>query len=247
MYIKMNLPGKMGIRIIPSFYSMFLKKKNEVHYIGGSEVLPPPLDAIDEAHYIQGLVNGEEESLKEARSMLIEHNLRLVVYIAKKFDNTGVGVEDLISIGTIGLIKAVSTYDMTKGSRLATYAARCIDNELLMMLRSRKKFSREVSLYEPIGTDKEGNEIHLLDIVEANEQDITDQCIHKERILQLYGCLREVLSPLEYEVIKYRYGLFGEKELTQRALGKRLGISRSYVSRIEKNAVLKLRDRFFST
>ena len=104
MYIKMNLPGKMGIRIIPSFYSMFLKKKNEVHYIGGSEVLPPPLDAIDEAHYIQGLVNGEEESLKEARSMLIEHNLRLVVYIAKKFDNTGVGVEDLISIGTIGLI-----------------------------------------------------------------------------------------------------------------------------------------------
>ena len=198
MYIKMNLPGKMGIRIIPSFYSMFLKKKNEVHYIGGSEVLPPPLDAIDEAHYIQGLVNGEEESLKEARSMLIEHNLRLVVYIAKKFDNTGVGVEDLISIGTIGLIKAVSTYDMTKGSRLATYAARCIDNELLMMLRSRKKFSREVSLYEPIGTDKEGNEIHLLDIVEANEQDITDQCIHKERILQLYGCLREVLSPLEY-------------------------------------------------
>ena len=144
----------------------------------------------------------------------------------------------MISIGTIGLIKAVSTYDMTKGSRLATYAARCIDNELLMMLRSRKKFSREVSLYEPIGTDKEGNEIHLLDIVEAN---------HKERILQLYGCLREVLSPLEYEVIKYRYGLFGEKELTQRALGKRLGISRSYVSRIEKNAVLKLRDRFFST
>ena len=109
MYIKMNLPGKMGIRIIPSFYSMFLKKKNEVHYIGGSEVLPPPLDAIDEAHYIQGLVNGEEESLKEARSMLIEHNLRLVVYIAKKFDNTGVGVEDLISIGTIGLIKSINT------------------------------------------------------------------------------------------------------------------------------------------
>ena len=108
MYIKMNLPGKMGIRIIPSFYSMFLKKKNEVHYIGGSEVLPPPLDAIDEAHYIQGLVNGEEESLKEARSMLIEHNLRLVVYIAKKFDNTGVGVEDLISIGTIGLIASKS-------------------------------------------------------------------------------------------------------------------------------------------
>ena len=202
-----------------------------------------PLTTQEETFYLRKCRQGD----KAARDVLIEHNLRLVVYIAKKFDNTSVGVEDLISIGTIGLIKAVSTYDMTKGSRLATYAARCIDNELLMMLRSRKKFSREVSLYEPIGTDKEGNEIHLLDIVEANEQDITDQCIHKERILQLYGCLREVLSPLEYEVIKYRYGLFGEKELTQRALGKRLGISRSYVSRIEKNAVLKLRDRFFST
>ena len=179
--------------------------------------------------------------------MLIVRNLRLVALIVKNYQGVDDDLDVLISIGTIGLIKAVSTYDMTKGSRLATYAARCIDNELLMMLRSRKKFSREVSLYEPIGTDKEGNEIHLLDIVEANEQDITDQCIHKERILQLYGCLREVLSPLEYEVIKYRYGLFCEKELTQRALGKRLGISRSYVSRIEKNAVLKLRDRFFST
>ena len=224
---------------------LFLKlfKKQKCFYINGPETLPPPLSKEEEQKIMDELQNGIEDN----RELLIIHNLRLVVYIAKKFDNTGVGVEDLISIGTIGLIKAVSTYDMTKGSRLATYAARCIDNELLMMLRSRKKFSREVSLYEPIGTDKEGNEIHLLDIVEANEQDITDQCIHKERILQLYGCLREVLSPLEYEVIKYRYGLFGEKELTQRALGKRLGISRSYVSRIEKNAVLKLRDRFFST
>ena len=139
MYIKMNLPGKMGIRIIPSFYSMFLKKKNEVHYIGGSEVLPPPLDAIDEAHYIQGLVNGEEESLKEARSMLIEHNLRLVVYIAKKFDNTGVGVEDLISIGTIGLIKSINTFNPEKNIKLATYASRCIENEILMYLRRNNK------------------------------------------------------------------------------------------------------------
>ena len=219
------------------------RKVRTLFYIGGSDVLPAPLEREEEKKLLKEYASGSQE----ARSILIERNLRLVVYIAKKFENAGVNVEDLISIGTIGLIKAVSTYDMTKGSRLATYAARCIDNELLMMLRSRKKFSREVSLYEPIGTDKEGNEIHLLDIVEANEQDITDQCIHKERILQLYGCLREVLSPLEYEVIKYRYGLFGEKELTQRALGKRLGISRSYVSRIEKNAVLKLRDRFFST
>lgn len=194
-----------------------------------------PLTTQEETFYLRKCRQGD----KAARDVLIERNLRLVAHIVKKYQGVDEDLDDLISIGTIGLIKAVSTYDMTKGSRLATYAARCIDNELLMMLRSRKKFSREVSLYEPIGTDKEGNEIHLLDIVEANEQDITDQCIHKERILQLYGCLREVLSPLEYEVIKYRYGLFGEKELTQRALGKRLGISRSYVSRIEKNAVLK--------
>ena len=202
-----------------------------------------PLTTQEETFYLRKCRQGD----KAARDVLIERNLRLVAHSVKKDQGVDEDLDDLITIGTIGLIKAVSTYDMTKGSRLATYAARCIDNELLMMLRSRKKFSREVSLYEPIGTDKEGNEIHLLDIVEANEQDITDQCIHKERILQLYGCLREVLSPLEYEVIKYRYGLFGEKELTQRALGKRLGISRSYVSRIEKNAVLKLRDRFFST
>lgn len=187
-----------------------------------------PLTTQEETFYLRKCRQGD----KAARDVLIERNLRLVAHIVKKYQGVDEDLDDLISIGTIGLIKAVSTYDMTKGSRLATYAARCIDNELLMMLRSRKKFSREVSLYEPIGTDKEGNEIHLLDIVEANEQDITDQCIHKERILQLYGCLREVLSPLEYEVIKYRYGLFGEKELTQRALGKRLGISRSYVSRI---------------
>lgn len=188
-----------------------------------------PLTTQEETFYLRKCRQGD----KAARDVLIERNLRLVAHIVKKYQGVDEDLDDLISIGTIGLIKAVSTYDMTKGSRLATYAARCIDNELLMMLRSRKKLSREVSLYEPIGTDKEGNEIHLLDIVEANEQDITDQCIHKERILQLYGCLREVLSPLEYEVIKYRYGLFGEKELTQRALGKRLGISRSYVSRIE--------------
>ena len=199
-----------------------------------------PLTTQEETFYLRKCRQGD----KAARDVLIERNLRLVAHIVKKYQGVDEDLDDLISIGTIGLIKAVSTYDMTKGSRLATYAARCIDNELLMMLRSRKKFSREVSLYEPIGTDKEGNEIHLLDIVEANEQDITDQCIHKERILQLYGCLREVLSPLEYEVIKYRYGLFGEKELTQRALGKRLGISRSYVSRIEKSAIEKLRPYF---
>ena len=178
--------------------------------------------------------------LEENRKILIEHNLRLVVYIAKKFDNTSVGVEDLISIGTIGLIKAVTTFDATKGSRLATYAARCIDNELLMMLRNRKKISREVSLYEPIGTDKEGNEIHLFDLVEGEDMDMTDACVLKDDVCRLYHFIKEMLTPLEYEVIAYRYGLFGKPEQTQRIIAKRLNISRSYVSRIEKNAISKL-------
>ena len=201
-----------------------------------------PLTAAQERCYLELFHKGD----KGAKEILIEKNLRLVAHMVKKYACSEYETEDMLSIGTIGLIKAIDSFDEKKGSRLVTYAAKCIDNELLMMLRSRKKFSREVSLYEPIGTDKEGNEIHLLDIVEGKEQDITDQCIQKERILKLHVFLREVLSPLEYEVIKYRYGLFGEKELTQRVLGKRLGISRSYVSRIEKNAVLKLRDRFFS-
>ena len=170
MIMRLVLPRYEKVHFLSGICSLFMRKEDEVHYIGGAEILPPPLEGEREAYCIRMLDGVHAE---RARKELIEHNLRLVVYIAKKFDNTGVGVEDLISIGTIGLIKAVSTYDMTKGSRLATYAARCIDNELLMMLRSRKKFSREVSLYEPIGTDKEGNEIHLLDIVEGKEQDIT--------------------------------------------------------------------------
>ena len=183
----------------------------------------------------------------ESRDVLIERNLRLVAHIIKKYQGLDEDPDYLISIGTIGLIKAISTYDMSKGSRLATYAARCIDNELLMMLRNRKKKSREVSLYEPIGTDKEGNEIHLMDIVEGNDTDITSACIHKENVQRLYQLLEEALTPLEYDVIRYRYGLFGEPELTQQVIAKRLNISRSYVSRIEKSAILKLRDRFFST
>ncbi|NCB93653.1 MAG: sigma-70 family RNA polymerase sigma factor [Clostridia bacterium] len=201
-----------------------------------------PLTTEEEKNYLLKYQKGD----LDARDILIERNLRLVAHIVKKYQGLDDDMDDLISIGTIGLIKAVSTYDMTKGSKLATYAARCIENELLMMLRSRKKSSREISLYEPIGTDKEGNEIHLLDIVEGNETDITDTCIQKENVRRLYKLLCEVLTPLEYDVIKYRYGLFGEKELTQRVIAKRLGISRSYVSRIEKNVVLKLRDRFLS-
>lgn len=202
-----------------------------------------PLTIEEEKFYLQKYQQGD----REARDILIERNLRLVAHVVKKYQGLDEDPEDLISIGTIGLIKAVSTYDMEKGSRLSTYAARCIDNELLMMLRNKKKTSRDVSLYEPVGTDKEGNEIHLLDIVEGKEEDITETCIQKENTRKLYQFLKEVLTPLEYDVIKYRYGLYGNTEMTQRVIGKRLGISRSYVSRIEKNAVLKLRDRFFSS
>ena len=160
-----------------------------------------PLTIEEEKFYLQKYQQGD----REARDILIERNLRLVAHVVKKYQGLDEDPEDLISIGTIGLIKAVSTYDMEKGSRLATYAARCIDNELLMMLRNKKKTSRDVSLYEPIGTDKEGNEIHLLDIVEGKEEDITETCIQKENTRKLYQFLKEVLTPLEYDVIKYRW------------------------------------------
>ena len=167
--------------------------------------------------------------------------------MVKKYQNVEEDPEDLISIGTIGLIKAISTFDSSKGSRLATYAARCIDNELLMFLRSRRKLSREVSLYEPIGTDKEGNEIHLLDSMESSCPDTAELFSRKDEVRRLYKTLRSSLTEQEQEVIKLRYGLFGEENLTQKSIAKRLGISRSYVSRIEKNAILKLRRSFSAT
>ena len=221
------------------FQKLVLSRSRELYYIGGSDVLPAPLEPKREAYVISRLKTDQEQ---EARSLLIEHNLRLVVYIARKFDNTGVGVEDLISIGTIGLIKAVETFDPQKNSRLAAYAARCIDNELLMMLRSKKKTSREVSLYEPIGTDREGNEINLLDVMEQKQPDIVEE-MEKQRLNQkLYELMENVLSLREKEGLYLRYGLPGGTELTQKEVGKRLGISRSYVSRIEKRALLRLRD-----
>lgn len=177
----------------------------------------------------------------EAKRLLIERNLRLVAHIAKKYSSEE-ELEDLISIGTIGLIKAVETFDPQKNSRLAAYAARCIDNELLMMLRSKKKTAREVSLYEPIGTDREGNEINLLDVMEQKQPDIVEE-MEKQRLNQkLYELMESVLSLREKEVLYLRYGLPGGTELTQKEVGKRLGISRSYVSRIEKRALLRLRD-----
>ena len=180
----------------------------------------------------------------QARDILVERNLRLVAHIVKKYQGTGEETEDLISIGTIGLIKAVTTFDSGKGSRLATYAARCVENELLMYFRSKKKTARETSYYDPIGTDKEGNEIHLLDIMESSERDAFSRVCLKEDSRKLYALLRKILTERERTVLVMRYGLYYGREYTQREVAAKLGISRSYISRIEKNALLKLREYF---
>ena len=202
-----------------------------------------PLSAAEEAHYIQVLQEGDDQEAAKAREILIERNLRLVDHIAKKYQNVDEEMEDLISIGTIGLIKAISSFDAGKG-KLSTYASRCIDNELLMLLRSKKKSSREVSLFEPIGTDKEGNEINLLDIIEHEEEDVTEQMALCENVRKLEKLLDKVLTGREREIIFLRYGLATGREVTQREIGEKLHISRSYVSRIEKKALSKLRERF---
>lgn len=196
-----------------------------------------PLSKKLETYYLKRSKAGD----LEARNILVEYNLRLVAHIVKKYNNFERDTDDLISIGTIGLIKAINTYDLEKGSRLVTYASRCIENELLMMLRQERKCSREFSLYEPIGTDKEGNEINLLDIVEYDDKEISDHIILEDTILQLYNAIQKVLDPRELEVLSLRYGLFGNEAKTQREVAASLQISRSYVSRIEKKALLKLR------
>ena len=199
-----------------------------------------PLTPEEEKYYLQEYKQGS----LEAKDILIQRNLRLVAHIVKKYQGAGEELDDLISIGTIGLIKAIQTFDFQKASRLSTYAARCIDNELLMLLRSKKKSSKEVSLYEPIGTDKEGNEISLLDVIESEPVDVVKNYSLKQDIRYLYQLLPRILSAREQEIVTLRYGLYGKEELTQREIAKRLNISRSYVSRIEKNALLKLREFF---
>ena len=198
---------------------------------------PQPLSAAQEASYLRQYQNGD----MHARDILIERNLRLVAHIVKKYIHSGKETDELISIGIIGLVKAVNTYNFDKGSRLATYAARCIDNELLMLMRGDKKRSREVSLYDPIGTNKEGNEITLLSIIEHNNEDVVEQLARKQSLQKLSKIISEVLTPREYFVVIRRYGLFGHSESTQRELASQLNISRSYVSRIEKKALEKLR------
>ena len=203
---------------------------------------PQPLTAAEEKYYMQKYTEGD----LEAKHILIERNLRLVAHIVKKYQPPPEEMEDLLSIGTIGLMKAVVTFDPDKSARLASYAARCIENEVLMYLRGKKKSSKEVSLYEPIGTDREGNEIQLFDVIEMNEEEVYRRLERKEDVIRLYQQVESVLSQRERMVLKLRYGLYNEEEYTQREIAAMLGISRSYVSRIEKSAIEKLRNFFTS-
>lgn len=199
-----------------------------------------PLTMEQESECLKKMKNGD----LEARIELIERNMRLVAHVAKKYQSPEDEMEDLISIGTIGLIKAVETYKEDYGSRLATYAARCIDNELLMHFRAKKKTSKEVSLYEPIGTDKEGNQIQLLDVVVSEDEDVVELLEQDRKVRRLNEIIPQTLSGRELFIIINRYGLYGKKTMTQREIARKLGISRSYVSRIEKRAIEKLRQAF---
>lgn len=202
-----------------------------------------PLSPEEEARQLRLLREGTPQEAKAAKEILIEHNLRLVAHVIKKYQIAQEEPEDLLSIGTIGLIKAIGSFDESKG-RLATYACRCIDNEILMLLRSKRKTAKDVSLFESIGQDKEGNEIHLMDVIEQGQMDVPERLELMENIKKLHFLLNSVLTKREREILLFRYGLADGREHTQSQMGKRMGISRSYVSRIEKRALEKLRKNF---
>ena len=201
---------------------------------------PKPLTAEEEKYYLSRLQEGDEK----ARQILIEYNLRLVAHIVKKYQSPEEAMEELISIRAVGLIKAVDTFNHEKASKLATYAARCVENEILMYMRVKKKLQRESSYYEPIGTDKEGNEIQLLDIIESGEPTAMEQIGLKDDTKKMYDLLKNVLSERERQVVIMRYGLYYGREYTQKEIARKMGISRSYISRIEKNALNRLREYF---
>lgn len=238
MYIKVAIPRHFQLKLVANIRNMLLLKKGDVHYIGGAEILPAPLEAREENHYIQML----EEDSEKAKSVLIEHNLRLVVYIAKKFDNTGIGVEDLISIGTIGLIKAINTFNPAKNIKLATYASRCIENEILMYLRRNNKTRMEVSIDEPLNVDWDGNELLLSDIL-GTDEDIIYRDIETEVEKSLLKKAVEKLSDRERTIVELRFGLKNpnSEEMTQKEVADLLGISQSYISRLEKKIMKRLK------
>ena len=239
MYLKVDIPEHFQFRIVRSLKDMLLRKETEIHYIGGAEVLPPPLPAKEEMECIGQLVKEQSET---ARKKLIEHNLRLVVYIAKKFDNTGVGVEDLISIGTIGLIKAINTFNPEKNIKLATYASRCIENEILMYLRRNSKTRMEVSIDEPLNVDWDGNELLLSDIL-GTDEDVIYRDMETEVEYKLLFRAIAKLSDREQTIVNLRYGLNScdGKEKTQKEVADILGISQSYISRLEKKIMKRLK------
>ncbi len=238
MILKVAIPGKMQFKIIRR-ENVLLRKKGEIHYIGGAEVLPPPLELEQESQVINDL--GTEVDA-EAKATLIEHNLRLVVYIAKKFDNTGVGVEDLISIGTIGLIKSINTFNPERNIKLATYASRCIENEILMYLRRNSRHKQEVSLDEPLNVDWDGNELLLSDILGTDEDVIYRDIENEVERKLLLGAISK-LSDRERMIINMRFGLGSRegREMTQKEVATLLGISQSYISRLEKKIMRQLK------
>ena len=200
------------------------------------KTFPNPLTPAKERECLERLKEGDQE----ARRLLIEHNMRLVAHVVKKYQYTDYDTEDLLSVGTIGLIKAVNTFKPDRGSRLATYAAKCVENEILMLLRSHKKYSREVSLYEPIGVDKDGESIHLVDVIQMENEDFLEQMILDQDVRELYQAYKTCLNDNEKQVVRMRYGLFGGKEYTQREIAQAMGLSRSYISRIEKRGLEKI-------
>ena len=200
------------------------------------KTFPNPLTPAKERECLERLKEGDQE----ARRLLIEHSMRLVAHVVKKYQYTDYDTEDLLSVGTIGLIKAVNTFKPDRGSRLATYAAKCVENEILMLLRSHKKYSREVSLYEPIGVDKDGESIHLVDVIQMENEDVLEQMILDQDVRELYQAYKTCLNDNEKQVVRMRYGLFGGKEYTQREIAQAMGLSRSYISRIEKRGLEKI-------
>lgn len=233
------LPSHFRMRMLPGFSRMLWRKPGEVYYIGGADVLPNPLSPQQESAVIESLT---KEDSQQARASLIEHNLRLVVYIAQKFDNTGVGMEDLISIGTIGLIKAINTFNPVKNIKLATYASRCIENEILMYLRRNSKTKMEVSIDEPLNVDWDGNELLLSDILGTDDDEISRR-LEDEVEIRLLGKAISKLSPREQTIIKLRFGLGRHegREKTQKEVADLLGISQSYISRLEKRIMKRLK------
>ena len=237
--IKVAVPNQFKLKMVPTFRTFLFPETKDVHYIGGSDILPAPLEAEEEAKAIEALGTETEE---KARKLLIEHNLRLVVYIAKKFDNTGVGVEDLISIGTIGLIKAINTFNPDKKIKLATYASRCIENEILMYLRRNNKTRMEVSIDEPLNVDWDGNELLLSDILGTEEDTIYRDMENEAEKKVLFRAVSR-LSSRERTIVQMRFGLGmpGGEEKTQKEVADMLGISQSYISRLEKKIMQRLR------